>query len=233
MASRVIAHRGASTRRDGSRIRENTLEAFERAIELGADGIDFDVRRTSDDVLVVHHDVHLDDGRSVREVHSAELPDWLPTLAEALEVCSDTWLNVEVKNLPGDPDYDETYGISLAVAALIQAFQATERVHVSSFDFGSVQRIRNHDPSIPIGWIVWGHANPMQIVARAVGTVDALHPSEMLVDRTLMRMCREADLDVITWTVNDPDRVVELHGLRVDGIVTDQIAMARNVLYGE
>ncbi|MFW2383390.1 MAG: glycerophosphodiester phosphodiesterase, partial [Acidimicrobiales bacterium] len=132
MSARVIAHRGARTRRDGSRIRENTLEAFERAIKLGADGIDFDVRRTADDVLVIHHDVHLDDGRRVREIDSSELPEWLPTLAEALEVCSDTWLNIEVKNLPGDPDYDETYGISLAVAALVQAFEATDRVHVSS-----------------------------------------------------------------------------------------------------
>ncbi|MBT8239732.1 MAG: glycerophosphodiester phosphodiesterase [Acidimicrobiia bacterium] len=233
MAARVIAHRGAPTRRDGSRIRENTLEAFERAMELGADGIDFDVRRTSDDVLVVHHDVHLDDGRQLREIHSSELPDWLPTLAEALEICSDTWLNIEVKNLPGDPDYDETFGISLAVAALVQAFHASDRVHVSSFDFGSVQRIRENDPSIRIRWIVWGQANPTQMVVRAAGTVDAVHPSEMLVDRTLMAMCKEAKLEVITWTVNDPIRLVELHGLRVDGIVTDQVAMARNVLYGE
>lgn len=233
MAARVIAHRGACTRRDGSRIRDNTVEAFERAIQLGADGIDFDVRRTADDVLVVHHDVHLDDGRRVRDIHSSEMPKWLPTLADALEVCADTWLNIEVKNLPGDPDYDATYGISLAVAALVQAFDAAGRVHVSSFDFGSVQRIREHHPAIQIGWIVWGQANPLQMIGRAAGTVDALHPSEMLVDRTLMQMCRKAELDVITWTVNDPDRLVELHSLRVDGIVTDEIAMARNVLYGQ
>jgi glycerophosphoryl diester phosphodiesterase len=233
MAPRVIAHQGAPTRVDGSRIRLNTLEAFELAIELGAEGIDFDVRRTADDVLVVHHDVHLDDGRMVRNIHSDDLPDWMPTLAEALEVCADTWLNIEVKNLPGDPDYDETFGISLAVAALVHAFDASERVLVSSFDFGSVQRIRDNDPAISVGWIVWGQANPMQIVSRAAGAVDALHPSEMLVDNTLVKMCRDADLQVITWTVNDPQRLLELHRLRVDGIVTDEISMARSVLYGE
>ncbi len=233
MAARVIAHRGATTRRDGSRIRENTLEAFERAVELGVAGIDFDVRRTADDVLVVHHDVHLDDGRMVRKTHSDELPDWLPTLADALEVCTDTWLNIEVKNLPGDPDYDQTFGISLAVAALVRAFDAAERVLVSSFDFDSIQRIRDHDPSIPIGWVVWGQANPIQMVDRAAGIVDALHPSEMLVDRTLMKMCRETGLDVFAWTVNDPERILELHRLRVDGIVTDEISTALDVLYGE
>ncbi len=233
MATRVIAHQGATTRGDGSRIRQNTLEAFERAIALGVDGIDFDVRRTADDVLVVHHDVHLDDGRRLRNVHSDDLPDWLPTLAEALEVCADTWLNIEIKNLPGDPDYDETFGISLAVAALIQAFDASDRALVSSFDFDSVQRIRDNDPSISIGWIVWGQANPLQMVSRAAGAVDALHPSEMLVDKTLVKMCRDADLQVITWTANDPKRLLELHRLRVDGIVTDEISMARNVLYGQ
>jgi glycerophosphoryl diester phosphodiesterase len=169
----------------------------------------------------------------VRKTHSDELPDWLPTLADALEVCTDTWLNIEVKNLPGDPDYDQTFGISLAVAALVRAFDAAERVLVSSFDFDSIQRIRDHDPSIPIGWVVWGQANPIQMVDRAAGIVDALHPSEMLVDRTLMKMCRETGLDVFAWTVNDPERILELHRLRVDGIVTDEISTALDVLYGE
>ena len=232
MAARVIAHRGASHKRDGSPIRENTLAAFERAIELGVEGIELDVRRTADDVLVIHHDAHIDDGRSVRDVHSDDIPEWMPTLAEALEVCAGTWLNIDIKNMPGDPDYDETFGISMAVAALIDAFEAQDRTLVSSFNFGSIQRIREKDPSIPIGWIVWGQVNPMQMVERAAGTVDALHPSEMLVDKTLMDMCREAGLLVNAWTVNDPDRVLEMHRLRVDGIVTDEIQMALNVLYG-
>ncbi len=232
MSARVIAHRGAPYRRVGSHIRENTLEAFERALERGVEGIELDVRRTADDVLVVHHDVHVENGPMVREIHSDDLPEWLPTLAEALEVCADTWLNIEVKNLPGDPDYDETFGISLAVAALVRAFDAADRVLVSSFDFNSVQRIREHDPDIPIGWIVWGQANPAQMVHRAAGSVDALHPSEMLIDRPLVEMCRDAGLAVHAWTVNDPDRVLELHRMRVDGIVTDEVAMALNVLYG-
>ena len=232
MAARVIAHRGAANKRDGSPIRKNTLAAFERAIELGVEGIELDVRRTADDVLVIHDEALIDDGVCIRNVHSDDIPQWMPTLVEALEVCQDTWLNIEIQNLPGDPDYDETFGISMAVAALITAFEAQQRVLVSSLDFGSIQRIRENDPTIPIGWIVWGQVNPMQMVERAAGTVDALHPSEMLIDKTLMEMCREANLLVNAWTVNDPDRVLEMHRLRVDGIVTDEIQMALNVLYG-
>lgn len=229
MTARVIAHRGVRHRRDGSAIRENTLEAFERAMSIGAEGIELDVRRTADDVLVVHHDAHLPDGAMLREVDSADLPDWLPTLADALETCRDIWLNIEVKNLPSDPDYDADFGISLAVAGLIQAFDATDRVLVSSFDFQSVQRIRSYDPAIAIAWLVW-QAGPVQIVERARGAVDAIHPHELLIDRHLVDLARAAGLMVNAWTVNDPDRVLQIDGYRVDGIITDNVPMALDVL---
>ncbi len=229
MTTRVIAHRGARNRRDGTALRENTLGAFTRAIELGAEGIELDVRRTADDVLVIHHDAFIDDGRMVREIESADIPEWMPTLVEALETCKDTWLNIEIKNMPTDPDYDAHYGVSLSVAALVQAFDAADRVLVSSFDFRSVQRIRDHDPGIPIGWLVW-EANPIQMVERARGFVDAIHPHDMLVDRRVIDMAREAGLIVNTWTVNDPKRVEDLYNMGIDGVVTDEVIMALDVL---
>lgn len=229
MTARVIAHRGARHRRNGSAIRENTLEAFERAIAIGSEGIELDVRRTADDVLVVHHDAHLPDGAMLRAVDSTDLPQWLPTLAEALETCRDIWLNIEVKNLPSDPDYDADFGISLAVAGLLQAYDAVDRVMVSSFDFQSVQRIRACEPRIPIAWMVW-EAGPVQLIERARGVVDAVHPHELLIDRRLMGLARSAGLAVNAWTVNHPDRVLELDRLRVDGIITDNVPMALDVL---
>ncbi len=232
MAAKVIAHRGVTHRRDGSAIRENTLEAFVRAMELGAEGIELDVRRSADDVLMIHHDAHISDGTIIGQTQSGDLPQWMPTLAEALEVCKDTWLNIEIKNMPSDPDYDADYGISVAVAGLIRAFDAADRVLVSSFDFASIQRIRDTDPLIPIGWLIWGQADPAQIIGRSEGMVDAIHPHEMLVDPHLMSLARDAGLIVNTWTVNDPDRVLELHKMRVNAIVTDNVPMAMDVLYG-
>ena len=78
----VIAHRGASVDR-----RENTVEAFEEAAVQGADWVELDVRLSADDVLVVHHDAHFDDGRLVRETPADEVPDYVPNLAEAFEAC--------------------------------------------------------------------------------------------------------------------------------------------------
>ncbi|MCP4851204.1 MAG: glycerophosphodiester phosphodiesterase, partial [Actinomycetia bacterium] len=97
----VVAHRGASYDRT-----ENTVEAFVEARVQGADWVELDVRLSADDVLMVHHDAHLADGRLVREVRAADAPDHIPNLAEAFEACDGMGVNVEVKNLPGDPDHD-------------------------------------------------------------------------------------------------------------------------------
>ena len=97
----VIAHRGASRAE-----RENTIAAFRRAVEMGADGIELDVRRSADDRLVVHHDAALADGRLIRHTGSADLPDHIPSLAAALDACEGAFVNVEIKNDPSDPDFD-------------------------------------------------------------------------------------------------------------------------------
>src|SRR4051812_33810066 len=87
----VIAHRGASKAE-----RENTLGAFRRARAMGADAVELDVRRTVDGVLVVHHDPL-----------PAELTPHVPTLGDALDACTGMWVNVEIKNDPDEPDFDE------------------------------------------------------------------------------------------------------------------------------
>ena len=67
----VIAHRGASRAE-----RENTVAAYRRAGEMGADAVELDVRRTTDGVLVVHHDPHLGDGRLIAAARAGEPVDW-------------------------------------------------------------------------------------------------------------------------------------------------------------
>ncbi|MCP3991088.1 MAG: glycerophosphodiester phosphodiesterase [Actinomycetia bacterium] len=214
---RVIGHRGASATH-----LENTLDAFRAAADQGAHGIELDVRRTADDVLVVFHDAHLASGKIVREVQAAELPSFVPTLAEALEACADIWINIEIKNLPEDPDYDAEHGLSIAVAGLVVAFDAADRVIVSSFDIGSVDRIRDMDPAIPLGWLVWGQADPLSLIQRAVAhEVQAIHPHDLQVDAGFVAKAKGAGLEINVWTVDDPERAIELAELGVDGIITN------------
>ncbi len=224
--TRIVAHRGASATHQ-----ENTVEAFREAVSVGAGGIELDVRRSADNVLVIHHDAQLADGRLVFELNADQLPSYVPTLAEALEASGDTWVNIEVKNHPTDPDYDAEMGISVGVAALVSAFEATDRVLVSSFDFQSLLSIREVDPSIPLGWLVWGQANPAMLIERTKShNFDAIHPPDAMVDASFVRMAHAAGLAVNVWTVDDPTRMAELIALGVDGIVTNDPALGVRVV---
>lgn len=224
--TRVIGHRGAS-----STHAENTIEAFEAAALAGADGIELDVRRTADDVLVVHHDAALADGRILRRTPASDLPPWVPTLAEALEATDELWVDIEIKNLPSDPDYDAEHGISLAVAALVAAYGANDRVLVSSFEMATLDRLRAVDPSIPTGWLVFSGPSPAQCVERAAAHgLQAIHPHDLLVDESLVRHAARAGLGVTVWTVDDPARIRQLAGWGVDGIITNDPAGARRAL---
>jgi glycerophosphoryl diester phosphodiesterase len=244
--AKIIAHRGASSTHT-----ENTLEAFRAAGEVGADGIELDVRLSGDDVLVVHHDAHLGDGRAIRDLALADLPDHVPTLAQALEAAGDLWINVEIKNLQGEPDYDDRHQISVAVAGLLAAHLAVTapldagpdadgpvgfgggagRILVSSFNVDSVHRIRETEVNLPLGLLVWGQADPASLVARtAAHGFQAINPHDILVDRAFVDRAHEAGLEVNVWTVDDPDRMEQLDGFGVDGIITNDPARALRVL---
>src|SRR5574341_425387 len=101
---RILAHRGACLV-----ARENTIDAFAQARALGADGIELDVHRSADGVLVVHHDPAAPEFGVLADHSLAEIRAGLPhvpTLEESLDACAGLHVNVEVKNLPGDPDFD-------------------------------------------------------------------------------------------------------------------------------
>ncbi len=231
----VVAHRGAS-----SAYKENTLEAFEAARSHGASGLELDVRRSADDVLVVHHDAHLADGRLISEVPASELPDWLPTLAEVLDMAGDLWLNVEIKNLPDEPDYDAGETISLAVAGLVTSYLSghevpggdlgpsfADKLLVSSFNVDSLIKIRSVEPAIPLGLLVWGQVDPASTIARVEAHgFDAVNPQDLMVDQAFVDRAKRAGLAINVWTVDDPERMVALARMGVHSIITNDPALA-------
>ena len=221
----VIAHRGASMA-----ARENTLEAFRLAREMGADWVELDVRRTLDGVAIVHHDAHLDDGRRIGRMHADDLPDYVPSLAEALEACEGMGVHLEIKNLPDDPDYDRTNLVADAVAGLIAAYLGPERALVSSFNVDAVDAVRAVDPSIPTA-LNCGIVQPAQAVARArAHQMTAVHPFDAMCDAGFVRRAHDAGLVVNVWTINDPKRMAELVDMGVDGLITDVPDVARALI---
>jgi glycerophosphoryl diester phosphodiesterase len=213
----VIAHRGAS-----GKGRENTLDAFARARDLGADMVELDVRRTADGVLAVHHDAVVPDVGPVCALTAGELPSWLPTLGDAYDACAPLAVNVEIKNIPGEPDFDPERGVATAVADLVEGGGLHGRTLVSSFDLASVDRVHAVDPRTRTAWLTLAAWDQLDAIATlAERGHHALHAQDGGVTDDVVSAAHEAGLAVNVWTVDDPARMDELIALGVDGIITN------------
>lgn len=220
----VIAHRGASAQQ-----KENTVAAFAEAARIGAHAVELDVRRTADGALVVHHDAHLPDGRAIVEVAAADLPEWLPTFSAALDACEGMWVNVEIKNDPADPDFDDTRSVARPVLEELDRRGAPERWLISSFDMGMIDACRALVPEIRTAFLC---LEPRDGIVDTLVTRGhaALHPWWPCATEDLVAACHAAGVQVNVWTANDPDDIARLWEAGVDGVCTDVPDVALRVL---
>lgn len=222
----VIAHRGVSVE-----FPENTVAAFAAAASRGADGVELDVRSSRDGSLVVHHDAHLGDGRAIVSLDRAELPVEVPTLAEALDACGEIRVNIEIKNFPGEPDFDESSQVAAQTVELVRARGMVERVIVSSFNYEDIQAVRRLGSDVATGWLVLGVDDPETMIGHVVADRhDAIHPPVGVLTDAFVSAAHDAGVLVNTWTVDDPDRITELARAGVDAVITNDPATARAAL---
>lgn len=224
----IYAHRGLHRE-----VRENTLEAFRAAVEMRVDGVELDVRRTRDGVLVVNHDPEVEGAVISRAVRTA-LPAYVATLEEALAVLDGVKVNVEIKNIqePSEPSYDSSGQFAGEVLALLRGVGWTDRVIISCFDEATCARVRDLDATIEVGRLLWGVDLSSALVrARALG-LNAVHPHFSTLSQGAMDQARELGLDVNVWTVNDPDQIARVAALGVASIITDNPELVRTVLAG-
>ena len=200
----IWAHRGASAARP-----ENTLEAFIEARAQGAAGVELDVRRSADRALVVHHDAALADGRLLVELGVPDLPDGICLLDAALDACAGMVVNIEIKNVEVDPDFDPEQLVAGAVVDLLhQRGTAPGEVLVSSFGLAAIDRVRALDPAIPTGYLAFTRWNQRKALQRAIdGGHGAFHPHHLVVNPELVAAAHDAGLAVNAWTADDPDRI--------------------------
>ena len=220
----VIAHRGASHDE-----RENTVAAFERAGAMGSHAVELDVRRTSDDVLVVHHDAHLADGRVISATDSRDLPEHVPTLDLALDACAGMWVNLEIKNDPGEPDFDPAERIADATMTLLQRRGEPERWLISSFRIETIDRCRAVLPAVRTAWLTQHVPDDVVQLLQSRGHT-ALHPWFRTLSLEVIDRCHRNGIAVNTWTCDDPEHMRELIGWGVDGICTNVPDVALRVL---
>lgn len=219
-----LAHQGA--RREAP---ANTLPAFARAMELGADGTELDVQLSADGQLFVLHDTTLE-GTTDGSGPACRLPltalkeldagaymgeTWrgtrIPTLDEVFDTLPDhAFVNIELKRLTARSD-----GLEEAIVAFIARRNVASRVVVSSFNPLILWRLR-HQP-FPLGLLYapempnWlRHGQPRHFLR-----LDALHPHHSQVRAPL------PPLPINTWTVNEPAEMERLLDLGVHAIITD------------
>ena len=228
----VLAHRGA--RRVAP---ENTLDAFTRALALGADGVELDVRRTVDGVLVVHHDPAPPGGDLIAATAASDLraahPE-IPTLTEALDACAGVLVNVEIKNGPGEAGFDPDEQAADAVVALLDARSGRDRVIVSSFQLATIDRVRACNSTVPTGLLTVTRADARILDLLVERKHHALHPGRQgMTRRRAERIVADAHgrgLQVNVWTVNAAATITRLADVGVDGLITDVPDVARKVL---
>jgi glycerophosphoryl diester phosphodiesterase len=220
--SEVFGHRGCT---EG--FVENTLEAFLEARRRGADGVEFDVRRSADGALVIHHDAAVPGTGLIHETAVADLPSYVPLFAEVIEACQGMAMNVEIKNTPGDPGYDPSGALSQAVAAELAEHERIDDVIVSSFDQGTIEALRVAEPALAIGWLVGSLADLDRALEVALDRgYQALHPFFATVQGPFVGRCHEGGLAVNVWTPNaDPDLEAMVE-LGVDTLITDRLSAA-------
>ena len=228
----IIAHRGASAAAP-----QNTLAAFRRAIELGADGVELDVHLSADGVPVVMHGFAVDettDGTGqVTDQTLAELKELdagvkfspqfagerIPTLAQVFQALEGKLLvNVELKDLS-----PKGVGLEAPVLEVVRQCDMEKKVLFSSFNPFTLRRMRPLAPQIPSG-LLYAHDLPIYLRRAWLAPWtphEARHPDSEMVNARLVKWCHARKLRVNVWTVNEPVEMKRLISLGVDGIITD------------
>ncbi|MEN8113556.1 MAG: glycerophosphodiester phosphodiesterase [Actinomycetota bacterium] len=228
----IYAHRGASAHARG-----NTLEAYTLAIEHGADGIELDVRRSKDDVLVLSHEDRAEPELppfvelTFDEIRAST--PWVPTLDEAWAVIGpEMLLNVEMKNRPDEVDHDPTHRLAAWVAEWLERTEETDHILLSSFNHLTLAAAKDLVPDTRTGLLAMRGIDPLAAITEAksgghatvnVWIEPTLERAEEVVDAA-------GDLDVLVYTVNDPRDAARLQAAGIAGIFADDPKMMREAL---
>jgi glycerophosphoryl diester phosphodiesterase len=193
----VIAHRGA-----WGELPENTLEAFEEAIRLGADMVELDVRRAVEGQLVVHHDELRPGGADTRP----------PLLEDVVrEMAGRIPLNLELKER----------GCTTEVVAILRRY-GVEDCLISSFLDDVVREAKAVAPHVPTGLVVGG-ASAEEPAIRAL-RCDA---DRLVLELGLADQAARSGIPSLVWTVNDADAIDRvLADPAIVGVITDRPALA-------
>ena len=229
----IIAHRGAA-----GRAPENTMASVQAAIEDKTDWVEIDVQETADGHVVVVHDsdfmklagvdLKVWDG-TLKEIQAIDVGSWFatefadqrtPSLIDVLkESKGKAHVVIELKYYGRDEQLEQR------VIDIVEQLDMTEEVAIMSLKYDGVQKVRKLRPDWDTGLLsaqVLGNMGNLD--------VDFLAVNMAMATATFIRSNQAAGKRVLVWTVNDRMSMFRMMSLGVDGIITDEPALARQVM---
>lgn len=228
---KVWAHRGASAYAP-----ENTMESFELAHKMGADGFEIDVHFSKDGRLIVAHDETVDrvsngTGRIVDKTYQELLQlDFsngkqgytntkVPTLEQVLDFAKETGMELNIELKTGIVLYE---GIEKATLDMVKAFGVEEQLIYSSFNHYSLMLARQVDPSCKIGLLYQEAMIDPAEYAKRIGA-NAIHPFYMtLMVPGAVAGCKKNGILIHPWTVDSEIAIRSMIHAQVDAIITNK-----------
>ena len=208
---KVYAHRGYS-----GLYPENTMLAFSKALEAGADGIENDVHLSKDGEVMIMHDESISAGKTMND-RFGFTP--VPSLEEYLcfmKDHKDKVTNIELKTAP-------VYypGLEEKVMNLVARYSLENNVIYSSFNWLSVMKMKRIDPSCRVGLLFSGMKLYNQASIMRQLDIDFFHPDFHDIDEAFVKGMHEEGRGVNVWTVNEMGDIESVAALCADGIITN------------
>ncbi|MDM5229557.1 glycerophosphodiester phosphodiesterase family protein [Cytobacillus sp. NJ13] len=228
MPFQSIAHRGASALAP-----ENTLASFEKAIELGFDYIELDVRLSKDNQLVVIHDANVlrtTDGEgliedlTVKDIKKLDAGSWfspefagekIPLLNEVLEkVSGKTGIIIEMKSPENQPGMTET------LADMLNSYKPDNHIKVQSFHINEMKKFHQLAPEIPAGLLLSKHLDLFHLASyRDFASFLSVH--HLLLSKSFINQAELFGYEIYSWTISKPYQFADMQRLGVHGIISD------------
>ncbi len=231
---RIVAHRGKTSLVKS----ENTIEAFQKAIELGIEQIEFDIRMTQDERTICYHDPTID-GMAIKDLPydrllaiSRSKGFEIPLFEDILKLCRDRIaLDIELK----EEGYEER------IVALTTQYFSYSNFVIKSFNDATVRKVKNLDPQIKVGILLGKIAKKHPIIGifseffpeyRIFKTgADFVAPNFRLLKLGFTWRMKLLNREVYVWTVNEEWRLAKLIGNRdIAAIITDRPELALKLL---
>jgi glycerophosphoryl diester phosphodiesterase len=207
-----IGHRGAK-----GHATENTLASFEKAMEVGVDMIELDVFLSKDNIPVVIHDKTIDrttiSNGFVSDFLAIELQKLgIPTLEDVFQLVNHQCdINVEIK---------EFEAVKSVLDLIHSNIFSKDKILISSFDWNALQEVRFHDSEIRLGVLTQTDVDLALAFAKFIKAY-SIHPYYHLLTAENVAQMQSKNFKVFTWTVNEPEDIIFVKSLNVDGIITD------------